>query len=303
MATVYWQGVGTTIDSGAFWGQGGNTNGYWSAEPADGDVAVMGRGNETIDGDVVALVEFAELRIGHGFTGTIGSTLAPMAMDAHGTDAVYRINSRGNVYLSLYDDAALAQSGQLIIDVASGTVLIQDYRTLSQKPTDYSHTVEVVMRSSSSSVTIAQPSGNGQPNYSRLVATGPAGSTLTLTGATAANIYTDGCKVLGGTAATNWAVLSGDIEPEGAANLTLYGGSATPGLHSSGDDIAYIDLHAGRLDLSSAEAATTFPGSWSDLEAYAGRVQMEDGQPLVNRGKSEMDVTGGVTLNIESAES
>ena len=302
MAIVYWQGVGTTIGSGLFWGQSGNPNGYWSAEPADGDIAVIGRGNQTIEGDLLALVKFSELRIGHGFVGTLGTVGTPMAMEASGADAVYRINSRGDVRLSLNDDAALAQSGQVVIDVANGTVLIQDYRTLSQKPTPYSHTVEVVMRSSSSSVTIEQPAGGGQPNYSKIVATGPPGSTLTLTGATATEIFTDGCDVVGGTASGSWFCLSGDIEPEGAGNLIMYGGSTTPGLHSSGGDFGYIDLHAGRLDLSSAEAATTFPGGWSDLEAYAGRVEMISGQPMVNRGKASIDVVGGITLNIETAE-
>jgi hypothetical protein len=303
MAVVYWQGVGSTVSVGDFWGQGGNPDGYWSSEPADGDTAVIGRGSEVIAGDPTPLVELAELRIGHGFTGTIGSELATLVVKAYGPSGAFIINSRGDVHLTLTDDSALAKSGKLIVDVASGTVTIQDNRTLSQKPTSYTHTVEVIMRSSSSAVTIAQPSGGGQPNYTMVVATGPAGSQLTLVGATAADIYTDGCDVLGGTATNDWFLASGDIEPEGADSLILYSGTATPGLHGGGGDFGYLELNGGWLDLSAVESVTTFPGGWGDFETYMGKVSMEDAQPIVNRGVVSIDVVGGITLNIESAES
>lgn len=301
MALVYWQNITGDVGGANYWGGDSNPNGYWSAEPADGDVAVMGRGDAVISGSTVALVDFAELRIGNGFTGSIGYG-SPMTMVGYGSIPVYRIHARGDVHLDLNDDATAAVGGRLIIDVGNNTVTVQDNRTVSQRLSTYTHTVEIVMRSSSSAVTIAQPAGGGQPNYSRLVATGVPGSTLTLTGATADDIYTDGVDVIGGSAAVQWCVLSGDIEPEGVVNLYMYGGSATPGKHSSGDEISYARLLGGSLNFADAEASVDLPDSWDDVEAYSGTVKMRDAQPMVNRGRAAIDVAAGVTLAVEAAE-
>lgn len=302
MAAVYWQGVGSTVFVGDFWGQGGNPDGYWSAEPADGDTIIMGRGAEVIVGDPLPLVEVAEFRVGHGFTGAIGTSAVPLAVASYSTWGVFRINSGGDVHLHLVDDASTAQNGTLVIDVTSGTVTVVDDRTLSQKISPYTHTIDVIMRSASAAVTISRSAGGGQPAYSRVVASGRPGSQLTLTGTSATTIYTDGCDVNGGTASDTWVVASGNVEPYSAGTLLVYGGTVTPGLHGSGGDFGYMELHGGRLDLASVESDTTLPDSWDDVVGFSGTIETEGAQPVVNRGAASVVVGSGTTLSVENAE-
>jgi hypothetical protein len=96
--------------------------------------------------------------------------------------------------------------------------------------------------------------------------------------------------------------LNGAIEPLSAANLSVYGGSATPGRQGAAGDFGYIDLYGGVVDVSSVESATDLPGHWADLEAFSGTLKMLDTQEVVNRGDAVVEIVGGGTVQVDTAE-
>ncbi len=300
MSIVYWQGTGTTVATGDFYGQPDNPDGYWSATPASGDTAIMGRGSETINGGGTAEIPFEKFVIGRSFTGSIGSVGSVLPFAAHGQSGAFHIHpGGGDLYISLDDDPTTSANGSLTIDIFTGAVYVVDYRSLDQKDSDYSHTVSVVMRTQSASVSVLQAAGAAA--YTQLVATGARGSTLTISGSTAEDIFTDGPDVVGGTALSSWSVLNGAIEPLSAANLSVYGGSATPGRQGADGDFPYIDLYGGAVDVSSMESATDLPGNWADLEVFSGTLKMLDTQKVVNRGDAVIEIVGGGTVRVDTA--
>ena len=297
MATVYFQETTATIPAVSLWGAS-----YWSGTPANGDTAVFGRGSPTITGgSSPSAVTLAEVRIGHGFTGSIGTDVSTFPITTHGASGAINIQSVGasDMWLALTDLAASANA-ETVLDVASGTVFIDEGRTLASKASEYTHTLNIVARSSFASVTVANGGGGTLPNYTRIVASGAVGSTVTLTGMTADEIFSEGCDVIGGSAG-NWVVSSGSVQPETINNLFVYDGTVTLG-QLADSDIAYIALHGGTIDTSRPAYALTLPDSADDCEAFGGTIQMQNPIPLRNHGQALCRLSGGETLSVGNVD-
>ena len=294
MATVYFQATTATIPAVTLWGAS-----YWSGTPANGDTAVFGRGSPTITGgSSPSAVTLAEVRIGHGFTGSIGTSLSMVPITTHGASGAINIQSVGaaDMWLVLTDLAASANA-ETVLDVASGTVFIDEGRTLAAKASTYTHTLNIVARSSFASVIVANVGGGTLPNYTRIVISGAAGSAVTLAGITADEIFSEGCDVIGGSAADRWVVSSGSIQPEDVNNLLVYGGTATLG-QVADSDIAYIGLHGGTVDASRPTFGLTLPDSADDCEVFGGTIKMQNPIPLRHHGQALCRLLGGETLSV-----